>query len=193
MAELSWIKLRLVFFDSEKIKIIESLPDGDSLIVIWIKLLVQAGKCNAGGFIYLTDRIPLDIERISIIFNRPLSTVRLALKTFQKLGMISIDQDNLINILEWQAEQSLDSNEKFREQARLRVQKFRENQRKLKSCNVTGNVTVTNVTPEDIRSKDIRIKEREKGILSQNQLLNHFQHTTADAISRVLLLNLAFP
>ncbi len=162
MAELQWIKLKLIFFDDEKIKIIESLPNGDSLIVIWIKLLVQAGKCNAGGYIYLTERIPLDIERISVIFNRPLSTVRLALKTFQKLGMISIDQDNLINIIEWQAEQSLDSTEKWREKSRLRVQKFRENQRKRISCNVTGNVTVTAVTPEDIRSKDINIKEREK-------------------------------
>ncbi|MGD0281853.1 MAG: phage replisome organizer N-terminal domain-containing protein [Dissulfurispiraceae bacterium] len=162
MAELNWIKLQLTFFDDEKVKIIESLPEGDSLIVIWMKLLTQAGKCNAGGYIYLTEKIPLDPERIAIIFNRPLGTVRLALKTFLKLGMIEIEQDNLIKIIHWHAEQSLDLIEKYREQARLRVQKFRENQRKRipcnVTCNVTSNVTVTDVTPEEVKNKDIKIK-----------------------------------
>jgi hypothetical protein len=31
-------------FDDEKIKLIESMPDADSILIIWIKLLIQAGK-----------------------------------------------------------------------------------------------------------------------------------------------------
>ena len=32
MAEMQWIKLRIDMFDDEKIKIIQSMPEGDSII-----------------------------------------------------------------------------------------------------------------------------------------------------------------
>ena len=47
MAEMQWIKLRIDMFDDEKIKIIQSMPDGDALLVVWIRLIALAGKCNA--------------------------------------------------------------------------------------------------------------------------------------------------
>ena len=31
-------------FEDEKIKLIESMPEADTLLIIWIKLLAQAGK-----------------------------------------------------------------------------------------------------------------------------------------------------
>jgi len=37
MPEVSWIKLTTAMFDDEKIKVIESMPEADTLIVIWIK------------------------------------------------------------------------------------------------------------------------------------------------------------
>ena len=49
MAEVKWIKLNVDMFDDEKIKIIQAMPDGDSLLVVWIKLITLAGKTNDGG------------------------------------------------------------------------------------------------------------------------------------------------
>ena len=42
--ELKWIKLCVNIFDDEKIALIESMPDADSIIVIWFKILCLAAS-----------------------------------------------------------------------------------------------------------------------------------------------------
>ena len=49
MAEVKWIKIVTDVFDDEKTLMIETLPEADSLIVIWFKLLCLAGKQNNSG------------------------------------------------------------------------------------------------------------------------------------------------
>ena len=49
MADVKWIKIATDIFDDEKILLIESLPEADSIIVIWFKLLCLAGKQNNSG------------------------------------------------------------------------------------------------------------------------------------------------
>ena len=88
MAEMQWIKLRIDMFDDEKIKIIQSMPDGDALLVVWIRLIALAGKCNANGLVLVEDEFPYTDEMLSVIFNKPLQTVKLALATFEKFRMI---------------------------------------------------------------------------------------------------------
>ena len=44
MNEIKWIKLSVDMFDDEKIKLLEKMPEGDTMIVIWCKLLTMAGK-----------------------------------------------------------------------------------------------------------------------------------------------------
>ena len=88
MAEISWIRLRIDMFDDEKIKIIQSMPEGDSILVIWIRLLALAGKCNSNGLVLVEDEFPYSDEMLSIIFNKPLTVVRMALNTFEKFKMI---------------------------------------------------------------------------------------------------------
>ena len=88
MAEMQWIKLRIDMFDDEKIKIIQSMPDGDALLVVWIRLIALAGKCNANGLVLVEDEFPYTDEMLSVIFNKPLQTVKLALTTFEKFRMI---------------------------------------------------------------------------------------------------------
>lgn len=126
MAELKWIKLSLSMFDDEKIKIIESLPEKDAIIVIWVKLLVLAGKTNDNGFIYLNKNISYTDEMLSTLFNRPVTTIRLALKTLQDFEMINISDNQLISISNWDKHQNIEGMEKIREQTRKRVSEHRE-------------------------------------------------------------------
>ncbi len=99
-------------FDDDKIKLIESLPDGDSILVIWVKLLTQAGRTNANGYIFLNENIPYTDEMLATIFNRPLNTVRLALSTFQRFGMIEWDETGIL-ILNWEKHQNIDALKKM--------------------------------------------------------------------------------
>ena len=135
MAEVTWIKITTTMFDDEKIRIIESMPEADAILVIWIKLLALAGKCNRGGFIYLSEDIPYTEEMLATIFTRPLNTVRLALQTFTQFGMIcrvtSAKVTGHIYVTNWEKHQNVEGMDKIREQNRIRKQRQRQNQREL--------------------------------------------------------------
>ena len=130
MAEIRWIKLRIDMFDDEKIKIIQSMPDGDAILVIWIRIIALAGKCNAGGLVLVEDEFPYTDEMLSVIFGKPLATVRLALKTFEKFLMIESTEKGLY-ITNFDKHQNIEGMDKIREQNRLRKQRERAKKKAL--------------------------------------------------------------
>ncbi|MBF7154055.1 phage replisome organizer N-terminal domain-containing protein [Bacillus albus] len=144
MSDVKWIKLSVSMFDDEKIRIIESMPDADTILICWVKLLSLAGKTNANGFIFLAENIPYTDEMLATVFNRPLNTVRMALETFRKFGMIEVDQEHYINIKNWGKHQSVQGLEKIREDTRKRVAAHRAKKKNEQlDCNVTCNGEVT--------------------------------------------------
>lgn len=147
MAGISWIKLSVNIFDDEKIKLIKSMPEGDAIILIWIQLLCLAGKTNDNGAVYIGQHMNYTDEMISTICNQPLSTVRLALQTFEQFEMINLDQDGLISISNWEKHQNIEGMEKVRAQTRKRVAKYRAKQKELESSN--ANVTLRNGTDKN--------------------------------------------
>ena len=130
MAEMQWIKLRIDMFDDEKIKIIQSMPDGDALLVVWIRLIALAGKCNANGLILVEDEFPYTDEMLSVIFNKPLQTVKLALATFEKFRMIESTTKG-IYITNFDKHQNIEGMDRIREQNRIRKQRERERKKAL--------------------------------------------------------------
>lgn len=142
MSDVKWIKLSTQMFEDEKIRLIESMPEADTLLVVWIKLLSQAGRSNNNGYIYLSENIPYTDEMLSTIFNRPLSTVRMALEVFRTFGMIEIDQNHFISITNWEKHQNVAGLDKIREQNRIRKQKERE-KKKLPELSRDSHATVT--------------------------------------------------
>lgn len=159
MADVKWIKIRTDIFDDEKILLIESMPEKDSIIVIWFKLLCLAGKQNNSGVFMMNDRIAYTDEMLATVFRRPINTVRMALQAFEAYGMVEII-DSVITIPNWEKHQSIDKMEKIKEQNRLRVARHRERQRLLTTgdgCNIT--VTESNAVDkirleEDKNKKD---------------------------------------
>lgn len=165
MSEVKWIKLNTHMFEDEKIKLIEQMPDADTILVIWIKLLSQAGKTNASGYIFLSENIPYTDEMLATIFNRPLNTVRMALDVFKQFGMIEMDSNNFISVSNWEKHQNVAGLEKIREQTRQRVAKHRE-QKKLSQPKEECNVTVTqgNATEEELDKELEEEKEKKEKI-----------------------------
>lgn len=125
-------------FDDEKIKLIEQMPEGPNILMIWIKLLTLAGRCNATGYIYLAENIPYTEEMLSTIFNVPLNVLRLAIKTFEQFKMIEVTEEQYIRICNWEKHQNIEGLDKIREQNRLRNQKYREKQKLLNDVSVTS-------------------------------------------------------
>ena len=165
-SEVKWIKIVTDIFDDEKIMLIESMPDSDTIIVIWFKLLCLAGKTNTLGVLLMNDRIPYNDEMLAHIFRRPLNTVRLALKTFEQYGMIEIINDT-ITIPNWGKHQQMDALEKKREYQRKLMQKRRaeqkaiaEKEKMLAVCDANGNTNVSSL--EEDKEEDIDKKEQEE-------------------------------
>lgn len=148
MASVKWIKLNVDMFDDEKIKIIQSMPEGDALLIVWVKLILLAGKTNEGGYIYISENMPYTDEMLSVVVNKPLNIIRLAIETFTRLGMIENDEKG-IYLVNFEKHQSLDKLEQIREQTRLRVAKHREKVRNAligsneRICAYCGNVADT--------------------------------------------------
>lgn len=163
MADVKWIKIVTDIFDDEKMLLIESLPDADGIIVVWFKLLCLAGKQNNSGVFVLNDKIPYTDKMLATIFRKKESTVRMALETFERFGMVEI-VDGVITIPNWEKHQSLERLDKIREQTRARVANHREKQKLLADCNVTCNADVTECNATDkIREDKNRLDNNIEG------------------------------
>lgn len=171
MAEISWIKLKTTMFDDEKIRLIQAVPESDAIIVIWIRLLVLAGKTNDDGLIYIQRNMPYTEEMLATLFGKNVNTVRLALTTLANFNMIDLSSDGLIAISNWEKHQNIEGMDKVRLKNAERNRKYRERKRQ-ERLKLENDVSVTSRdgTDKDIEEdKDID-KEEKKGKYSVEHL-----------------------
>ena len=155
MADLQWLKLSTNFFDNNKIKLLESENDGDTLIRIWIQLLTIAMKCNYQGKLSITEDKPMTIIEISKIMGKSKKKIEKTLNIFQELQMIVIE-DKFYKIKNWFKYQSVDRLEEIRLQNCKRQQKYREKKRSEIGKN---NVIVTKDNIEEEIKKRNKIEQ----------------------------------
>lgn len=117
-------------FEDEKIEYIESLPDGEMILLIWIKILCLASKSNENGNLMITSEIPYTSALMAHKFKKSNTQIEYALTVMQQLGMLEIN-DDIICVSNWCKYQNTDELAKIREQTRLRVAKHRENKKLL--------------------------------------------------------------
>lgn len=159
MSEISWVKITVDMFDNRKIKQIRGLPEGNNIVLVWIMLLTIAGRCNAGGMIFLTENIPYTVDSLARELDFEVPFIKLAIETLSHFGMIRADADEF-SITNWAEYQNVDGMEKIKEQTRIRVQNYRDRQKQL-TGNVTSNVTVTqrNAAEEENRNQKETVKQ----------------------------------
>ncbi|MEK8133133.1 phage replisome organizer N-terminal domain-containing protein [Paenibacillus filicis] len=169
MSDIKWIKINTDMFENDKIDFIVTLPESDAIIIIWIRLLALAGRSNAGGYIMLTESIPYTEDMLANKFKKSLNTVKLALETFRRLGMISLDGDAMY-VTNWEKHQNVESMERVKEYERLRKAKQRASKKLpiLQELDLSGTVP-QNVpdSPANVRSLDIDLDkdiDKEKDI-----------------------------
>lgn len=175
MADVKWIKIAVDMFDNRKIKQIGSMPEGDSLLLMWVQLLCLAGNVNDGGFIYLTKEIPYTDEMLATQFNKPISTVRLALKTFEQFGMIEII-NNMIFLSSWEKYQSTDRLATIREKDRERKRRKREAEKLLPQNSMEIPRTSMDVPRIDIEGYIDIDKDKNKSISKKSPRHKHGEY-----------------
>lgn len=166
--DIKWIKLATSMPDDEKIKLIDAMNERDTIHYLWIRLLIQAGITNANGEIFLSDGIPCTPKMLSVIFARPIASIKLALKTLSKLGMIEIDEDHIIKIVNWNKYQSVEGMDRVRDLNRKRA----ENHRKKKKLEKVAKEIKHIEEQEDFDSYDPEITQNnDENIENKNSKL----------------------
>ena len=157
MYKLQWLKIDANLFANRKILILLKEPDGDTYIRVWIQLLIIAMECNKEGNLVIGENKPMTIEYFSKIMGKSFEKMEEIIKKFLELEMIILENE-VYKIKNWNKYQSIETYEKYKEQGRLRQQRYRE---KLKSENGKSNVTVMLCNKEE-ENKENRRKEIRK-------------------------------
>lgn len=169
MADVQWIKITTDMFDNRKIRHLRRLPEGNSIVLIWVMLLTMAGRCNAGGMIFLTENIPYTPKMLADELDFEENTVILALEALERLDMI-VGKQGYFQIAGWQEHQNIDGLDKIREQNRQRQAKFKAKQKALPS-NVTDNVTITSGNATDKEEEKDKETDKEKRVKENTRAL----------------------
>ena len=107
MADVKWIKLTTDMFDNRKIKHLRRLPDGNNIVLLWVMLLTMAGRCNAGGMIFLTENIPYTTKMLADELDFEETTVELGIQALDQLNMIA-SKNGFFSIAGWEEYQNAD-------------------------------------------------------------------------------------
>ena len=164
MAEVKWVKITTDMFDNRKIKHLRRLPEGNNVVLIWVMLLTMAGRCNAGGMIFLTENIPYTAKMLADELDFEESTVRMALTTLEQLNMIVTD-GGFFAIAGWEEYQNIEGMEKIRESKRLAQARWRAKQKELPS---TVDSTVDSTRCLVDYAEEEREKERDLDLVSKD-------------------------
>lgn len=179
MGDLQWIKLNLAMFSNRKIRYIRHLPEGNNIVLIWIMLLVLAGKCNSGGMIFLTENVPYTTETLSDELGFETATVTLALRVLEKLGMIQ--GGGALCIANWEEYQNIDAMERVREQGRIRQKAWYDKHKKAlpsgekEKPNVRSNAHLTqpNATEkEKEEEKELRVQNTDTNVRGKKEVVS---------------------
>ena len=189
MAEVKWVKITTDMFCNRKIKHLRRLPDGNNIVLIWVMLLTMAGRCNAGGRIFLTEDIPYTPKMLADELDFEENTVSLALEALERLNMIAREGGEL-SIANWEEYQNIEGMDKIREQNRARKQRQRQRSLPERDLSRDSHVTVTQChATEEEEEVD---KEKEKEIHSfiqapQSEKFNGFVEKPVENSKRSFL------
>ena len=175
--DVKWIKITTDMFDNRKIRHLRRLPEGNSIVLIWVMLLTMAGRCNAGGMIFLTENIPYTPKMLADELDFEENTVKLALNALEQLEMV-VTEKGYFSIAGWEEHQNVEGLEKIREQNRIRQKAWYDRKKSLP--NVSPNVIVTQPNATDIEREGEEESEGE-GITVSNDTVRRSD------INRILL------
>ena len=114
-------------------------------------------ECNKEGNLVIGENKPMTIEYFSKIMGKSYEKMEGIIEKFLELEMIILENE-VYKIKNWNKYQSIETYEKYKEQGRLRQQRYRE---KLKSENGKSDVTVT-LCNEEEENKENKRKEIRK-------------------------------
>lgn len=158
-----WLKLKEDFFENKKIKILSSLPDGKSMVLIYLK--IQLKSLVTDGYITYEGIMDSMYDEIALLIDEDTKLVEKTMEYLKKLGLIKTTDDGIFM-------EAMQENVGSETDAAKRVRKHRQNKDELQTlqCN-------TEIEKELDIDKDLNIdKDKEKESIYQ-QIADMFNDT----------------
>ena len=187
-----YLKLKEGFFDTEEMKLMQSMKDGymysDILMKLYLQSLRQDGRLMYRGI------IPYTPEMIATVTRHQVGTVEKAIELFEQMGLIEILNNGAIYMLDIQNFIGQSSSEGDRKRAYRNLINA-EKTRLLEDIDVTNGGTnrgqmsaqMSDKYPPEIRDKSIEIKDKDNiNILAQS---SGKQPSEPEADVEALILN----
>ena len=95
-----YLRLKDNFFDSDELKILESMKDGYLYSNILLKLYLRSLKND--GKLVVNERIPYNAEMLASVTGHQVGTIKQALSIFKELGLIEVLENGAIYMLDIQ-------------------------------------------------------------------------------------------
>nr|DAT64461.1 MAG TPA: DnaD like replication protein [Caudoviricetes sp.] len=95
-----YLRLKDNFFDSDELKILESMKDGYLYSNILLKLYLRSLKND--GKLVVNDRIPYSADMLASVTGHQVGTIKQALSIFKDLGLIDVLDNGAIYMLDIQ-------------------------------------------------------------------------------------------
>lgn len=148
-----YLKLKDNFFDSEEMKMLESLKNGTDYQNFYLKMCLLSLKSE--GRLIFKDYLPYDEQMLSTVLRVNIDTVKTGIEIFIKMGLVEIMETGLIFMTDIQSLIGTGSTEGDRKKAyRLKIEEYKKTN--------DGQMSGQN---SDIRTPEIEIelkKERDK-------------------------------
>ena len=183
-----YLRLKDNFFDTDEMKILESMKDGYLYSNILLKLYLRSLKND--GKLVVNERIPYNAEMLASVTGHQVGTIKQALSMFKELGLIEVLENGAIYMLDIQNFIGKGSTEADRQRLYDRRISEERKQNKLTQSRNLEEICKKS-TPEIEKEKEIKIdkelyKEKDIDTLSlceQKSLIHDIWEDAFDLIT----------
>ena len=174
-----WLKLKENFFDDKQIKYLRSLPDGDKVVITYLKMQLKSLKTD--GILKYDKLLPTCEEELSLMLDEDINIVKFTIQALLQINAIEILEDSTIFMI---ATQELIGKEGS---SANRMRQLRKKQKLLAShCDNNVQISDNNVEhrygESEIESESDQEKEKEIEKKSESEKESEREITLNDIV-----------
>lgn len=181
-----YLRLKDNFFDSDELKILESMKDGYLYSNILLKLYLRSLKND--GKLVVNERIPYNSEMLASVTGHQVGTIKQALSMFKELGLIEVLENGAIYMLDIQNFIGKGSTEADRQRLYdRRISEERKQNKLTQSRNLEEILKKSTPEIEIELEKDIEIEKEIDSSASTTTKRKRFEKPTLSQITQYCL------
>ena len=156
-----WLKLKEDFFDDKVIKYLRRLPEGPTLVIIYLKMQLKSLKTE--GFLRYDGILPTCEEELALALDESPMLVSGAINALEKMGVVERWENDTLYMRAMQELIGTETAAAARVRKHREMKKLQENNTNLLQCNTDSLQCNTDVTTcnTEIEKRD-RERDREK-------------------------------